>query len=66
MTLEEDAPSGIEPKQSRHPKYAAPELLATKPNQLWSWDITKLLGPMKWTYFYLYVFLDVFSRYIVG
>jgi len=52
--------------QLRHPKYAAPELLATKPNQLWSWDITKLLGPAKWTYFYLYVVLDVFSRYVVG
>ena len=52
--------------QLRHPKYAAPELLATKPNQLWSWDITKLLGPTKWTYFYLYVVLDVFSRYVVG
>ena len=52
--------------QLRHPKYAAPELLATRPNQLWSWDITKLLGPAKWTYFYLYVILDVFSRYVVG
>ena len=52
--------------QLRHPKYAAPELLATKPNQLWSWDITKLHGPAKWTYFYLYVILDVFSRYVVG
>jgi putative transposase len=52
--------------QLRHPKYAAPELLATAPNQLWSWDITKLLGPAKWTYFYLYVVLDVFSRYVVG
>lgn len=52
--------------QLRHPKYAAPELLATRPNQLWSWDITKLLGPTKWTYFYLYVVLDVFSRYVVG
>jgi len=52
--------------QLRHPKYAAPELLATQPNQLWSWDITKLLGPAKWTYFYLYVILDVFSRYVVG
>ncbi len=41
-------------------------LLATGPNQLWSWDITKLLGPAKWTYFYLYVILDVFSRYVVG
>jgi putative transposase len=52
--------------QLRHPKYAAPELLATGPNELWSWDITKLLGPAKWTYFYLYVVLDVFSRYVVG
>ena len=52
--------------QLRHPKYAAPELLATAPKQLWSWDITKLLGPAKWTYFYLYVVLDVFSRYVVG
>lgn len=52
--------------QLRHPHYAAPELLATAPNQLWSWDITKLLGPAKWTYFYLYVILDVFSRYVVG
>jgi putative transposase len=50
----------------RHPRYAAPELLATGPNQLWSWDITKLLGPAKWTYYYLYVILDVFSRYVVG
>src|SRR3989454_2460369 len=52
--------------QLRHPVYAAPELLATRPNELWSWDITKLLGPAKWTYFYLYVMLDVFSRYVVG
>ena len=50
----------------RHPSYAAPELLATRPNELWSWDITKLLGPRKWTYYYLYVILDVFSRYVVG
>src|SRR5208337_3506494 len=49
-----------------HPAYTKPELLATAPNQLWSWDITKLLGPAKWTYFYLYVILDVFSRYVVG
>jgi len=49
-----------------HPTYAKPELLATRPNALWSWDITKLLGPAKWTYFYLYVLLDVFSRYVVG
>jgi putative transposase len=52
--------------QLRHPKYKAPELLATAPNQLWSWDITKLKGPAKWTYYYLYVVLDVFSRYVVG
>ena len=44
--------------QLRHPRYAAPELLAQRPNELWSWDITKLLGPAKWTYFYLYVLLD--------
>ena len=52
--------------QLRHPAYARPELLATAPNELWSWDITKLLGPTKWTYYYLYVILDVFSRYVVG
>ena len=45
--------------QRRHPSYAAPQLLATAPNELWSWNITKLLGPAKWTYFYLYVILDV-------
>jgi putative transposase len=49
-----------------HPVYAKPELLATAPNQVWSWDITKLKGPVAWTYFYLYVILDIFSRYIVG
>jgi len=49
-----------------HPRHQRPELLATKPNQLWSWDITKLLGPATWTYFYLYAILDVFSRYTVG
>jgi putative transposase len=52
--------------QLRHPVYQKPELLATGPNQVWSWDITKLLGPVKWTYFYLYVLLDIFSRYVVG
>lgn len=52
--------------QLRHPQYTKPELLATAPNQVWSWDITKLLGPAKWTYFYLYVILDIFSRYVVG
>jgi len=52
--------------QLRHPRYKKPELLATGPNQVWSWDITKLLGPAKWTYFHLYVILDIFSRYVVG
>ena len=52
--------------QLRHPNYHKPELLATAPNQVWSWDITKLLGPVKWTYFYLYVLLDIFSRYAAG
>ena len=52
--------------QMRQPAYAAPELLATRPRELWSWDITKLLGPAKWTYYYLYVILDLFSRYVVG
>ena len=52
--------------QREHPKYAKPELIATAPNQVWSWDITKLLGPQKWTYYYLYVLLDIFSRYAVG
>lgn len=53
-------------QQRHHPTYAKPELLATGPNQLWSWDITKLLGPSKWLYYYLYVLLDVYSRYVVG
>jgi putative transposase len=52
--------------QLRHPIYQKPELLATAPNQVWSWDITKLLGPVTWSYFYLYVILDIFSRYVVG
>ena len=52
--------------QVRRPHYAKPELLATRPNEVWSWDITKLLGPAQWTYFYLYVILDIFSRYVVG
>jgi len=52
--------------QLRHPVYQKPELLAEAPNQVWSWDITKLMGPTKWTYFYLYVILDIFSRRVVG
>jgi putative transposase len=53
-------------RQSAPMVYAKPELLATRPNELWSWDITKFKGPAKWTYFYLYKVLDVYSRYIVG
>jgi len=64
--LEENGPTRDRRDQLVHPQYQKPELLATAPNQLWSWDITKLCGPAKWTYFYLYVILDVFSRYVVG
>ena len=52
--------------QLTHPPYAKPELLAERPNELWSWDVSKLKGPAKWTYYYLYVIIDVFSRFIVG
>jgi putative transposase len=52
--------------QLTHPAYAKPELLATGPNEVWSWDITKLKGPLTWTCFHLYVILDIFSRYVVG
>ena len=52
--------------QLRHPEYTRPELLATGSNQLWSWDITKLKGPHKWTYYHLYVLMDVWSRKVVG
>jgi putative transposase len=64
--LEEDGATRERRDQLVHPQYQKPELLASAPNQLWSWDITKLRGPAKWTYFYLYVILDVFSRYVVG
>jgi putative transposase len=53
-------------RQATHPAATKPELLATKPNQVYSWDITKLLGPVKWTYYYLYVIIDIFSRYVPG
>ena len=53
-------------KQRVHTAYAKPELLAIRPNEVWSWDITKLKGPAKWTCFHLYVILDIFSRYVVG
>jgi putative transposase len=52
--------------QLRHPNHPVPQVHASKPNELWSWDITKLHGPAKWTYFYLYVVMDVYSRYVVG
>jgi putative transposase len=52
--------------QAAHPAAVKPELAATGPNQVWSWDITKLHGPAKWTYYHLYVILDIFSRYAVG
>ena len=64
--LEQEGECGERRDQLVHPSYQKPELLATAQNQLWSWDITKLLGPAKWSYFYLYVILDVFSRYVVS
>jgi putative transposase len=64
--LAERAPVRERRNQLQHPKYEKPQLVATAPNQVWSWDITKLLGPKKWTYYYLYVLLDIFSRYAVG
>lgn len=64
--LSEEGESTQRGSQLVHPVYQKPELLATAPNQVWSWDITKLRGPVKWTYFYLYVVLDIFSRYVTG
>ncbi len=64
--LAAEGETGERRAQLRHPAYARPELLATAPDQLWSWDITKLKGPRAWTLFHLYVLLDVFSRYVVG
>jgi putative transposase len=64
--LDENEQVGERRNQLRHPVYAKPELLATGPNQVWSWDITVLRGPDKWTAFYLYDLMDVFSRYVVG
>ena len=52
--------------QRSHPQYKKPELIARGPNHVWSWDITRLLGPKKWSYFYLYVIMDIYSRYVVG
>jgi putative transposase len=56
----------VQRRQKTGRNYSRPELLATQPNQLWSWDITKLKGPKKWTYYYLYKIMDVYSRYVVG
>ena len=64
--LEVDAQVRERRNQLTHPVYAKPELLATGPNQVWSWDITKIKGPVKWTNYHLYVILDIFSRYVVG
>lgn len=64
--LDEHAEVRERRNQLQHPTYTKPELLATGPNQLWSWDITKLQGPSKYSYYYLYVILDIFSRYVVG
>ncbi len=64
--LEADASSAERFRQRSHPIHARPELLALAPNQVWSWDITKLKGPAKWTCFHLYITLDTFSRYVVG
>jgi putative transposase len=58
--------TGDRRRHATHPPRVKPELLATKPNQVWSWDITKLAGPAKWTWFYLYTILDIYSRYVVG
>ena len=65
LTLEHGC---VKERRSRHQRnnYSKPELLATRANEVWSWDITKLKGPVKWTYFYLYVILDIFSRYVTG
>lgn len=60
---EQNRPRG---RQRAKGNYDKPELLATRPNEVWSWDITKLKGPQKWSYFYLYVMLDIFSRYVTG
>ena len=61
--LDENQSSRERRNQLQHPNYQKPELLATGPNEVWSWDITKLKGPETWTYFYLYVILDIYSRY---
>jgi putative transposase len=64
--LRERGETGDRRRHSTHPARVKPELVAEAPNRVWSWDITKLHGPAKWTYYYLYVILDIFSRYPVG
>jgi len=64
--LESQGESGERRVQRNHRDAVKPELMATRPNEVWSWDITKLLSPKKWVYFYLYVILDIYSRYVVG
>ena len=64
--LEQEGQIGERRRQRVHPTYEKPELLATRPNEVWSWDITKLKGPVKWNHYHLYVVIDIFSRYVVG
>ena len=64
--LQEQGETGERRRQLHHPAYEKPELLSTRPNELWSWDITKLKGPVKGQIYCLYVILDVFSRMVVG
>jgi putative transposase len=64
--LRQQGETGDRRRHATHPPRVKPELLATAPNQCWSWDISKLAGPAKWTWYYLYVILDVYSRYVVG
>jgi putative transposase len=65
-SLAEGGQTGERHNQLTHPRPGRPELLATQPNELWRWDLTRLLGPATWTYYYRDVILDVFSRYVVG
>ncbi len=64
--LRADGEVGERRRQANHPPTVKPELVASQPNAVWSWDITKLLGPTKWTYYHLYVVLDLYSRYVTG
>jgi putative transposase len=64
--LRQQGETGDRRRHATHPARVKPELVATAPNRCWSWDITKLAGPAKWTWYYLYVILDVYSRYVVG